>query len=246
MVDRKQHSPEQILALLQSAIRDAPEFVYQEQLSENDIRWLGRSYALLEISGEISTRVNFDTARKALNTYNHDRQNLLMPLYDALSRMELLVPASLQGAFIPAGDTWDGYAALVKLVQTSSDDILIVDPYLNSDIFLHFAPHSVSNKGIRCLTAKRSSNHSELLATNDKWQADEISKAHPVEIRYATASELHDRLIVLDSKEVWLVSQSIKDIAKRSPASVTRADAELGLMKIEHYEAIWEQSAKIA
>ena len=73
MIDRKQHSPEQILALLQSAIRDAPEFVYQEQLSENDIRWLGRSYALLGISGEITTRVNFDMARNALNTHAHDR-----------------------------------------------------------------------------------------------------------------------------------------------------------------------------
>lgn len=246
MTGKNTHSPEQLLALLEAAIRDAPAFVYQEPLTEKEVRWLGRADALLEASGAIPATIKFRVARDNLGSYLHDRNSLLIPLYDALSRVELRAPLSLQGAFIPPGDTWNGYASLVKIVETASDDIIIVDPYLNSDIYLHFAPHSAARNGIRCLTTKRTENHSGLLASAQKWEVDEISKTKPVEIRYAPASALHDRLIIIDRRETWLVSQSIKDIAKRSPASVTRSEAELGQMKVEHYEALWNQSNPLA
>lgn len=246
MIDQKTHSPEQLLALLEAAIRDAPAFIYGEPLTEKDIRWLGRADALLEASGAMPAVISFRVARQNLGTYSHDRNNLLIPLYDALSRVELQAPSSLQGAFIPSGDTWNGYAALVRIVQKASDDIMIVDPYLNSDIYIHFAPHTAARNGIRLLTTKRPENHSGLLASAQKWEADEISKTKSVEVRYAPAGALHDRLIIIDSRESWLVSQSIKDIAKRSPASVTRAEAELGQMKAKHYEALWNQSTPLA
>lgn len=242
MVSKNTISPEQLLALLEAVIRDAPPLDYQQSLTEADIRWLGKADALLEASKSISALAAFRAARARLGGYSHSRNDLLIPLYDAFSRIELLVPAAQQGAFIPGGDTWNGYAALVKIMQTECDDLLIVDPYLNSVIYTDLAPHAAARKSIRCLAAKRAEYHQGLLAAAGKWVNDGISTSHPVEVRYAPAGSLHDRLIIIDSVDVWLISQSLKDIAKKSPASVTRAETELGQLKAHHYNDLWSKS----
>jgi hypothetical protein len=245
MVLSKAPPPEQLLALLEAVIRDAPAFPYQGTLSDQDRRWLGKADALLEASGAIPALFRFRTARQGLGSYTHSRDNLLIPLHDAYSRIELMAPAALQGAFIPGGDTWNGYAALVRLFQRDCDNLLVVDPYLNAVIYTDLAPHSVARRGVRCLAAQRPQNHPGLLAAAGKWAADSISASHPVEVRYAPASSLHDRLIIIDGIEVWLISQSLKDIAKRSPASVSRADPDLSAMKVQHYEELWGQSGPL-
>lgn len=239
------HSPEQLLALLEAAIREAPPFPYGETLSERERRWLGRVDALLEASGTLPALVAFRVARQAINTYSHSRDDLLLPLHDAYSRMDLMAPVASQNAFIPAGDTWNGYAALIKLVQNECDDLLIVDPYLNATIYTDFLPHSQARVGVRCLTTKRGENHAGLSAASTKWSADTIGTNYPVEVRYAQSGALHDRLIILDKSQVWLVSQSFKDIAKRSPASVSKADVEMASMKFDHYDALWSQSSPL-
>jgi hypothetical protein len=245
MFGQKAPSPEQLLALLEATIRDAPQFD-QQPLTDADMRWLGKADALLEASGAPMAIVSFRAARQALGSYRHSRSRLLIPLYDAYSQIELLAPPSAQGAFIPGGDTWNGYAALVRIMQTECDDLLIVDPYLNAVIYTELAPNSAARKCIRCLAAKRSEYHPGLLATASKWAGDNISKSHTVQVRYAPQGSLHDRLIIIDGAEVWLVSQSLKDIAKKSPASVTRAETELGQLKIQHYNNLWSKSVPLA
>lgn len=238
-------TPEQLLSLLQAAIRDAPLFEYEKPVREAEQRWLGRVDSILEATGKVNPVVSFRVARENINTYMHSTEKLMQPLYDALSAIELLVPQSLQGAFIPPGDTWDGYSALVKLIQRDCDNILIVDPYLNADIFLYFAPHSVAKQGIRCLCQKMNQTLAGLQASAAKWAADPISLHHPLEVRFAAKNSLHDRLIIIDGKEAWIVTQSIKDIAKKSPASVTRAESELARMKSEYYESLWVSGAPL-
>jgi hypothetical protein len=122
---------------------------------------------------------------------------------------------------------------------------LLVDPYLTSDLFTDFAPHSGARKGVRCLTTKRGEYHPGLAAAAQKWAGDAIARSKPVEVRYAPPGTLHDRLIIIDRGGAWLVSQSLKDIAKRSPASVSRGDAELTQLKADHYDALWSQSMSV-
>ena len=240
-----QPSPEQLLALLQAAIRDAPSFPYGEPRSEAEARWLGRADAILSSAGNPNASGEFRVRREALGTMMQDRGKLLQPLYDVVSQLELLVPGALQGAFIPPGDAWNGYAALVKLMQNECDTLLIVDPYITADIFSEFMPHAVARSGTRLLTSKNRLRHEALLASAEKWQETHTQSMHAVEIKYAPEGSLHDRLFIFDGNESWLVSQSIKDIAKKSAASVTRADAELAQLKSQHYEAVWAASTPI-
>jgi hypothetical protein len=50
---------------------------------------------------------------------------------------------------------------------------------------------------------------------------------------------LHDRLIIVDWSQVWTLTQSLKDFAARSPASVIRVDGDLARLKIDAYEQLW-------
>ena len=235
-------TPEQLLAPLEAVIRDAPAFVYQQPLTDEEQRWLGRAEALVEASGSTYALLEFRTARQDLGSIGHSKEALLLPLHATYSRVELHAPAAARGAFIPAGDTWNGYAALVKLIQKPCDNLLIVDPYLNSDMYTDFLPHSSARTSVRCLTTRRPENHDGLLAAARKWTTDAIAKNKPVELKYAPAGALHDRLIIIDGREAWLISQSFKDIAKRSPASVSRADKEICFMKAQHYDELWSKS----
>ena len=235
-------SPDQLLALLEATIKAAPTLKYQATLSDDDLRWLGRAEALIEASGAVPALLDFRNARGNLGRYTHNREELLMPLHSAYSRVELTVPAASQGAFIAGGDTWNGYAALVRLFQQECDDLLVVDPYLDATLFTDLAPHGVARRTVRCLTAKRSATHPGLVAAAARWTTDPNVSGRSVEVRLISAGALHDRLIIIDLTDAWLVSQSLKDIAKRSPASVSRADTELAKLKAQHYDSLWGQA----
>lgn len=235
-------SAEQLAALLQDAIRSAPGFGYREALSSEAVSWLGRAEALLDASGYLPALVAFRSARDRLGGLQHDRNDLLIPLHTAYHRIELLLPNASRGAFIPGGSEWNGFAALAQVIQPSCETQLLVDPYIDSSLFFDLAPLSGARRGIRALAVRQSSYHSALEAAARKWSASEQGQALLVEVRYAAARDLHDRLIIIDSSDVWLVSQSFKDIAKKSPASIQKADQELMHAKRDHYQRVWDEA----
>lgn len=245
MKNRAGLTPEQLLALTETLIREAPAFDPEANTSDADRRWLGKAEAILEACDSIIHSIEFRAARNKLGTIFHDRNALLAPLHTTYARLELLAPATAQGAFIPAGDTWNGYAAIVRLVQRQCEDLLVVDPYLDANFFLEFLPHSCARLGTRCLTTRRSENHLGLVSASCKWAGAEPSKSKPAEVRYAPNGSLHDRLIIIDRHEAWIITQSLKDIAKRSPASVTRVEKGVGKLKAEHYNNLWENCVLI-
>lgn len=235
---------EQIYALLQEVIRTAPPFDYEAPLSMDDLRWLARAETLIEASDSASDLISFRVAKEGINTYTHSRNKIMGPLLNVLERVELYAPRSSQGRFVAPGDTWNGYAALVRLMQPACDDLLIVDPYLSSGLFLELLPHTNATT-VRCFATKQKSYHDALSAAFVKWRSDSLGAEKPVEFRYAPERSLHDRLVIIDRAKVWLVSQSFKDIAARSPASLLQADPEMAAMKVAHYTDLWAQGTPI-
>jgi len=64
--------------------------------------------------------------------------------------------------------------------------------------------------------------------------------------RLTPPGALHDRLVVVDGKAVHTVSQSLKDIATRSPAIILRVyDHEIAALKIAAYEDFWDRATPI-
>jgi len=101
--------------------------------------------------------------------------------------------------------------------------------------FLHAVPDGVS---IRLLCDSHYPNlNAEVRTGVQRWQREYTGK--PLEARATAPRALHDRLIVVDQATAWNLSQSLKDMAQRSPASLTRSDAEAAALKIPAYAALW-------
>jgi hypothetical protein len=64
-------------------------------------------------------------------------------------------------------------------------------------------------------------------------------------VRLSQPKALHDRAIFVDRAHSWLLTQSIKDFAKRSPAEIVRG-VDGTHMKFDAYQSIWEASKVIA
>lgn len=225
------------MAILAELIRTAPRFAHEDNIWLEDERWLGQTNAVLQASGCLDALIDFKTARSSIGGILFNRSKLTTPLQDAYAALELTLPVGSQGAFIPPGEAFNGYAALVRIVKSANDNLLIVDPYTDATLFTEIAPSIPEGVSLRCLTSKQS--FKELVAASDKWINTGEHEKRPVTVRIAPPKTLHDRVIIIDGSAVWSISQSFKDIAARSAASITQDRTDLARQKIEFWEASW-------
>lgn len=74
----------------------------------------------------------------------------------------------------------------------------------------------------------------------------QFGASRPLEVRVSAPRALHDRLILVDNSSAWSLTQSLKDFAGRSPASVLRVPVDIAQMKIGFYEQVWSSSNPVA
>jgi hypothetical protein len=230
------------LGRLVETIPDLDEY----QLPSTTQHWLGRAAALIAEAGDISDTVLFKAAVGALTglaTRDRARQDIALILYRALAVAEVRAPVSAQGTFIPAGNSFDAFAAVGKVLGTATRDILIVDPYLDEKALTDFAPLAHDGVSIRLL-ADGSGHKPTLIPASKRW-VTQYGAARPLEVRLAPAGMLHDRLIITDAVSTWVLTQSLNAFAARSPASIVRVDQETAALKVSAYDAIWRAATPI-
>lgn len=187
-------------------------------------------------------RAEFDLAAKGVQgpARADALKTIMLVLYKALASAELKAPPSAQGAFIPAGNRFDAFAALTKVLQTATSDVLIVDPYMDQTVLTDFGGAVSGGVTVRLL-ADESSVKSSLAPAAKMW-ATQYGATRPLGVRFAMARSLHDRAIFIDRTTAWILTQSLKDFAKRSPAEIVRAD-DTASLKIAAYESVWSTAA---
>jgi hypothetical protein len=208
--------------------------------------WLGRAGALIAEAGDNSDIVLFKTAVGALTTMvtrNKAGQDIALILYRALAVAEVRAPVSAQGTFVAAGNSFDAFAAMGKVLGTATRDILVVDPYLDEKALTDFAPLAHEGVSIRLL-ADGSAPKPTLIPASKRW-ATQYGATRPLEVRLAPARTLHDRVIITDAVSAWVLTQSLNAFAGRSPASIVRVDQETATLKVSAYDAIWREATPI-
>jgi hypothetical protein len=231
-------SPEDLYRRIGRLIEECPTFAGISPLSIEQLTWLGRAEALIAASGDTLAAAEFGAARSSL-AYPTMRasglQNVMLVLYGVLGKSELAAPAAAQGAFIPVGNAFDAYAAVAKIFASATTDILVVDPYMDDTMLLDFGGAVPANVALRLLSDNGTAK-AALGPAATKWKAQ--YQQQKLEVRLAPARTLHDRAILVDRKDAWTVTQSLKDLAKRSPAEIVRV-ADIATLKIAAYEQIW-------
>jgi hypothetical protein len=225
-------------------IETMPNLEAEGPIPAATLHWLGRAHALVnEVSvpmDSIKLRMAVDNLRTAARSFA--AQEIYAILYRALAAVEIQVPSSLAGSFIPVGSSFDALAAIAKILQVAKRDVFIVDPYMDESALTEFGQAVPEGVPLRLLADEK--DHKPLLAAAaTKWAA-QFAAARPLAVRLAPSRSLHDRAIFIDGTNAWTLTQSLKDFAKRSPAEIVRADDTAGL-KIAAYEQIWTGSKPV-
>lgn len=234
--------PETLYRELGRLIETMPELGYD--LSSSDRLWLGRAYALVVKCDDIMDAIAFKTATNKLNyaSWSTGVKEIHTIIYRAFAVAEMNAPAGVAGAFIPVGNSFDAYAAISKLLQAATNDVLIIDPYMDETALTDFGAAVPEGVCLRLL-ADQASFKPTLQPAAQRW-IQQHGTIHPLQVRLAPPKTLHDRAIFIDQTTAWTLTQSLKDFAKRSPAEIVRAD-DTAALKIAAYEEIWSSAQMI-
>lgn len=153
------------------------------------------------------------------------------------------MPVGSAGSFVPVGNSFDAYAAPSKIFASATFDVMIVDPYMDQTVLTDFALAVPEGMPFRLL-ADENDHKATLRPAAQKWM-EQHGTRRPLSVRLAPAKSLHDRAIFVDHRDAWTISQSIRDLAKRSPAEIIRADS-IASLKIDAYDVIWASASVVA
>lgn len=231
-------------------VAEMPDLRGTERLSADAQRWLGRAALLVDCAHERDPanadgslfRLAAGQLVGVLRDINAHQIEVI--LYRALATAEAKAPATARGSFIPAGAGFSALQSVGKVLAEAATDVLIVDPYLDVKAITDFVPLAADHVTVRLLGDSFSTKPDPLRTAAQRWTA-QYGAARPLGIRLTKPRALHDRLILIDQKTAYILTQSLKDFASRSPASVNRADPGTTQLKIDHYESEWQAATPL-
>jgi hypothetical protein len=228
-----------LLAELRATIASVPDFDTYTPTSTSHLQWLGKADALLGRWSPIE-RVPFPTSVPYLAASGVQRRfhlgQMLAVLHRAEADVSLDVPVTSQTVFGP-GAVYDFLKALRDVLGLATTSLLIVDPYLDAEIFdvyLSAVPREVH---VRLLTRTHAS---ALKPAVERFVAQTGMR---VEVR--VADRLHDRVVFGDATSCWVLGQSIKDAAKRSATYLAPLTTDAAALKLDAYESVWASAVPL-
>jgi len=230
--------PEVLLAQLRALLERAPDFERYSPVSREHALWLGQAHALAARWDKVQA-IMFQVSVDALPMEFGRASNVATifgVLYRAIADLELRVPQKGRVAFA-AGEVYDFFRELNKVVGSAELSILIIDPYLDATVFDHYLNSIKENVTVRLLLKKG--------ADSVKAAAEKYVQQHGKVLEVRKSNRIHDRVIFLDGYVCWIVGQSLKDAAKAKPTYLAPLAPDVVAAKLEDYEAIWADADAI-
>ncbi|WP_070940810.1 hypothetical protein [Cupriavidus necator] len=241
-----------ILLLLRQLFAEMPEFNKAPPLTSNQHLWLARAERLVrEIFGE--NGLEHDQFRTSIEDlqYTSSRtpatHKINAILCRAMADVEFHASPLVVGpeaSFVPVGSPFDILIRVRQILSAAEHDCLIVDPYIDATVLTDFATLANCTVKIRILSDRNGTKSDSLSTVLSRWN-EQHGMERPLDIRLTKARSLHDRLIIVDKDRTYLLSQSLKDFARRSPGTIIQADQSLTQLKIGAYEGLWGESKSI-
>ena len=159
--------------------------------------------------------------------------------YEALLRslietLKLQLPEEeIQGVYNP-GDEYGFYRDLSSLVEAATNEILIVDAYLNEEVFNLYVSKVSDSATVRILSDK--------IGPNVEVVAGKYATSQQLKLR--SSRNIHDRMVFLDQRG-WVIGQSIKDAAKKKPTYLVELTEPSLTASRDAHEKIWNEAKVI-
>ena len=122
---------------------------------------------------------------------------------EVFARLEKLEPKK---EVLLLNDKWfDAYEAIIKLIESAKESIVLVDPYVNDKSLVYL---SHKNEGVSVTIYK--SNRAKLKQT----ETETFSKQYG-EVVIKEFNESHNRFLILDSKDVYDLGTSLNSMGNK-------------------------------
>ena len=115
------------------------------------------------------------------------------------------------------GQIYDAYSLIIDIIRKANRKILIIDNYIDDSVLK--------------MLVKKNKNVEVVILTSNKCNIEKIdiqrfNKEYPT-LKIAKTEKFHDRFIILDSKEMFHLGASIKDLGKKCFAISKVENAEI-------------------
>ncbi len=230
--------PEVLLAQLRATLERAPDLERYSPTSREQVMWLGQAHALINRWDRVEAMA-FQMAADALPMEFVRASNIAKifgVLHRAIADLELRVPQKGQVVFA-AGEVYDFFRELNRVIASADTAIFIVDPYLDASVFDQYLSSRKANVTARLLLDKN--------AAAIKPAVEKYIQQHGTVLEARSSNTIHDRVIFIDGYVCWIVGQSLKDAAKAKPTYLAPLAPDVVPAKLADYEAIWAQSNAI-
>lgn len=246
MIPTSRRSVHSLYADLKNLIDSAPDLERCDLHAPEVQRWLGRAYVTINSADESVEALTFKVYADNLDNLAlraSNSQKMKATLYRVIAKVEDQIPTQSDDAFIAPGDVWGAFVQISKIFESAKSDVFVVDPFMDDSVLRDYAERLPDGATLRLLTTDKISRFNALLASAvRKWNGTYPER--PAEVRVTRyGSTIHDRIIAIDRQTVWIVTQSLKDLATKAPATVTRFVEDLTPEKLAAYDDIWASSS---
>ena len=230
-------TPEILLAQLRALLERSPDFGQYSPSSREHAMWCGQAFALVSrwnnLDGTLFKVASDNLASDIMRPNNVGQ--IFAIIHRAIADLELTVSDKEQVAFA-AGEVYDFFRELNKIIGSAETSIFIIDPYLHHTVFDHYLNSRKSNVKVRLLLKDD--------ADTIKSAAQKYVQQHGEVLEVRTSNMIHDRVIFIDHV-CWIVGQSLKDAAKAKPTYLTTLPPDVFSDKLRVYGDIWSEATPI-
>lgn len=227
-----------LLAELQLMANNIPDFRSFTSTSREHFEWLGKTHALLARWNSLEAG-SFSLVSSFLGMPQTREGNLIKLmgiLHRALADLQLDTPSKPDQAFGP-GAVYDFFKALRDLLSTSTQTVMVVDPYLDDQVFDTYISGISPTVSVKLLTTKVGEQFRPALG---KYRAQ-----YSQDIQVRKTKDIHDRVVMLDGDSCWVLGQSINNAAKSKPTYIAPVSTDTAGEKIRIYQGIWDDSEPV-
>jgi hypothetical protein len=154
-------------------------------------------------------------------------------LSSCLAELKLDLPEPQMQTVFEPGQEYEFYRAVKTILGFANQEIFIIDPYINAEMFEVYAnsiPRTVSFR----LLSNQTNIPSAVISLAQKY-------ASGGNFQFRTSTSIHDRVLFADNR-VWVCGQSLKDAAKKKPTYIVEHDEPL-MRRI--YEDVWANATPL-
>ena len=193
---------EQGIAMLASVLRSATAVSVSVKIMDAFVEMRRTLAALVPV-----TQMLKDLQQKQLLDQAKNEERFAQ-IFTELGKLEIPV----QGVFYN-GQLWDARALVLKLIQSAKRSLILIDNWANTEVLDLFAK---KRKGVR-LTIFTSEHYDKKHVPHHKISLADVATFNAqypkLAVRYNET--FHDRFLIIDDKELYLIGASLKDLGSK-------------------------------